>query len=423
MLLNFILLVFLLILSAFFSSSETALFSLSRMYRKKLENSTNLSKRYITKLLNHPQQLLITILLGNTVVNVAFASLSVILALKISESLNFITESFAIIIEIILVIIIILIFGEIIPKVYAIQYAEKYSSLIAFPIGFFKIILFPIIKILEWIVYIFTPSKKINLVEAELKVTTEDIKNIVYDSSPDVVDIQKDEREMLSSAFEFSDTRVKEVMTPRIDITAIEIEDGIEKLINTIKESGFSRIPIFRGNIDNIVGMVYSKDIILNRKDKKGIKNLMRSCYFIPENMKINYLLSYFQKNRIHLAIVVDEYGGTSGLITLEDVLEEIVGEILDETDVEKIEIKKIRKDEFLLDGSTDIDELNKRFGLEIDDSFDSFSGFLYQLFGKIPERGEDIIFKEKFKFAIEKLEGQRISSVKMIILENNLET
>ena len=423
MLLNFIIRLFLLILSDFFTSSETALFSLSRMYRKKLENSTNLSKRYITKLLNHPQQLLITILLGNTVVNVAFASLSVILALKISESLNFITESFAIIIEIILVIIIILIFGEIIPKVYAIQYAEKYSSLIAFPIGFFKIILFPIIKILEWIVYIFTPSKKINLVEAELKVTTEDIKNIVYDSSPDVVDIQKDEREMLSSAFEFSDTRVKEVMTPRIDITATEIEDGIEKLINTIKESGFSRIPIFRGNIDNIVGMVYSKDIILNREDKKGIKNLMRSCYFIPENMKINYLLSYFQKNRIHLAIVVDEYGGTSGLITLEDVLEEIVGEILDETDVEKIEIKKISKDEYLLDGSTDIDELNKRFGLEIDDSFDSFSGFLYQLFGKIPERGEDIIFKEKFKFAIEKLEGQRISSVKMVILENNLET
>ncbi|MCK4357395.1 MAG: HlyC/CorC family transporter [Candidatus Cloacimonetes bacterium] len=420
MILNIILLIFLLILSAFFSSSETALFSLSRMYRKKLENSPNLRKRYITKLLKHPQQLLITILLGNTVVNVAFASLSVILALDISKNFHLISESIVILIEIVIVTVIILIFGEIIPKVYAIQYAEKYSSLIAFPIGFFRIILFPIIKVLEWIVYIFTPGKKSNLVEAELKVTTEDIKNIVYDSSPDVVEIQKDEREMLNSAFEFSDTRVKEVMTPRVDITAIDIEDGIEKLINTIKESGFSRIPIFRGNVDNIIGMVYSKDIILNREGKKGIKNLMRSCNFIPENMKISYLLSYFQKNRIHLAIVVDEYGGTSGIVTLEDVLEEIVGEILDETDVKKIEIKKISKDEYMLDGSTDIDELNKRFGLEIDDSFDSFSGFLYHLFGKIPDQKETIIFKEKFKFSIEKLDGQRISSVKMIISEGS---
>ena len=415
---NIILLVFLLILSAFFSSSETALFSLSKMYRKKLENSTNLSKRYITKLLKHPQQLLITILLGNTVVNVAFASLSVILALEVIKIINFRIELLAIIFEIVIVTIIILIFGEIVPKVYAMQYAEKYSNFIVFPIRFFTIILYPIVKILELIAIIFNPVKKSNLVESELKVTTDDIKNIVYDSSPHVVDIHKDEREMLNSAFEFSDTRAKEVMTPRVDITAIEIEDGIDKLINTIKESGFSRIPIYRGNIDNIIGMIYSKDIILNLEIKRGIKSLMRSCYFIPENMKISHLLSYFRKNRIHLAFVVDEYGGTSGLITLEDVLEEIVGEILDETDIEKIEIKKITKNEYLIDGSANIDELNKRFGLEIDDSFDSFSGFLYHLFDKIPEKGETVIFKEKFKFSVEKLEGQRISSVKLIISE-----
>lgn len=422
MILNIIFLVFLLILSAFFSSSETALFSLSRMYRKKLENSTNISKRCITKLLKNPQQLLITILLGNTIVNVTFASLSAIIALKISAGFNLISQSVAIIIEIALATIIILIFGEIVPKVYAIQYAEKYSSLIAFPISFFKTILFPIVKILEWLAYIFTLGRKSGLIESEIKVTTEDIKNIVYDSSSDVVGMPKDEREMLNSAFEFSDTRVKEIMTPRIDITAVDIEEGIEKLINTIKKSGFSRIPIYRGNIDNIIGMVYSKDIILNYEDRKRVKNLIRSCYFIPENMKISYLLSYFRKKKVHLAVVVDEYGGTSGIVTLEDVLEEIVGEILDETDVEKIEIKKISKDEYLLDGSADIDELNKRFGLGIDDSFDSFSGFLYHLFGQIPEQHEKIIFKEKFQFFIEKLDGQRISSVKMKILGNNIE-
>lgn len=239
------------------------------MYRKKLENSTNISKRCITKLLKNPRQLLITILLGNTIVNVTFASLSAIIALKVSAGFNLISESFAIIIEIALATIIILIFGEMVPKVYAIQYAEKYSSLIAFPIGFFKIILFPIIKVLEWLAYIFTFDRKSGLIESGIKVTTEDIKNIAYNPSSGVVDIQKDEREMLNSTFEFSDTRVKEIMTPRVDITAVDIGEGIEKLINTIKKSGFSRIPIYRGNIDNITGKVYSKDIILNYEDKK----------------------------------------------------------------------------------------------------------------------------------------------------------
>jgi CBS domain containing-hemolysin-like protein len=435
MLAKIILLVVFLILSAFFSSSETALFSLSKIYRKKLENSTSRSKKYVAKLLKHPRQLLITILLGNIIVNVTIASLSAVIALNISKNLNFIHESVAIIIEIVVVTLIILIFGEIAPKVYALQFAERYAPKVAFPIGAFKVILFPIVKVLEWITYIFTTGKKSSLAEARIKVTSEDIKNIVYDKAG--VDIPKDEREMLNSAFEFSDTRVKEVMTPRVDITAVDIASAplsdsgrIEKLIDVIKASGFSRIPIYEGDIDNIIGMVYSKDIILNLDTNpkqlslagKSVRNLMRKCYFVPENMKISYLLSYFRKSKIHMAVVVDEYGGTSGLVTLEDVLEEIVGEILDETDIEKIDIKKIDTDEYLVDGSADIDDLNEKFGLEIDDSFDSFSGFLYNLFGKIPEEGEIATFKERFKFTIDKLEGQRINTVKLKILVSKLE-
>ena len=413
-----ILMVVFLALSGFFSSSETALFSLSTMYLKKLENSKKWSSRYIPQLLKHPQQLLITILLGNTIVNVTFASVAAMIALEITHSIPGFSAALAIIVEIILATVIVLIFGEVVPKGFAIQYAEKYSNLIALPVGFFKIILFPIVKILELFTNIFTKGTSHGLMDSNIKITSEDIKNIVYDEAPDLVDIHKEEREMLNSAFEFSDTKVKEILTPRIDITAVEIEDGFENLIRVIKESGFSRIPIYRGTIDNIIGMVYSKDIILNLGSQKRIKDLMRPCYFIPENMKLSFILSYFRKNKIHLAVVVDEYGGTTGLVTLEDVLEEIVGEILDETDVEKIEIKPITQDEYIIDCSTDFDDVCKKFGLEVDDQFDSFSGFLYNLFGKIPKQGESIIFKDKYKFTVENIDGQRITNVRLNILQ-----
>ncbi len=417
MVFKIILMALFLVLSGFFSSSETALFSLSRMYLKKLENSKKWSSRYVPQLLKHPQQLLITILLGNTIVNVTFASVAAMIALDITHSIPGFSAALALVVEIILATVIVLIFGEVVPKVFAIQYAEKYSTVIALPVGFFKIILFPIVKILELFTNIFTKGTDHGLMDSNIKITSEDIKSIVHDEAPDLVDIHKEEREMLNSAFEFSDTKVKEILTPRIDITAVEIEDGIENLIQVIKESGFSRIPIYRGTIDNIIGMVYSKDIILNLGSQKRIKDLMRPCYFIPENMKLSFILSYFRKNKIHLAVVVDEYGGTTGLITLEDVLEEIVGEILDESDIEKIEIKPITKNEYVIDCSTDFNDVCKKFGLEVDDQFDSFSGFLYHLFGKIPKQGESVIFKDKYKFTVESIDGQRMTTVRLNIL------
>ncbi len=401
-------------LSAFFSSSETALFSLSRIYLKKLENSSKWTNRFIPQLLKHPQQLLITILLGNTIVNVTFASAAAITTLEITESIPGSSHTLALLIEIFLATIIVLIFGEVVPKVFAIQFAERYSTFIAIPIGIFKIILFPLVKILELFSRLFTRHSENGLLDDNIRVTSEDIKNIVYDAAPDLVDIHKEEREMLNSAFEFYDTKVKEIITPRIDITAVEIEDGFEHLVHVIKDSGFSRIPIYRGTIDNIIGTVFSKDIIMNLGSNNRIKDLMRPCYFIPENMKLSFLLTYFRRNKIHMAVVVDEYGGTTGLVTLEDVLEEIVGEILDETDVEREEIKTIAKNEYLIDCSTDIDVVSKRFKMDIDEEFDSFSGFIYQLFGKIPEKGESVTYKDYYKFTIESIDGQRITSVKL---------
>jgi CBS domain containing-hemolysin-like protein len=429
-----ILIIIFILLSAFFSSSETALFSLSKAYRKKLEHSNTLHQKYTARLLKYPQQLMITLILGNDIANVAISALSAVLALQISQSIGFISESIALTVEIILVTALILVIGDITPKTYAIQTAERYAPRVSLIVGSFKIILFPIVKVLEWITYLFTPNKKALREEEKVQITPEDIKSIIHDEESIVIPTY--EKKLLDSAFEFSDKRAKEIMTPRVDIVAVDIADGLEKIVEVIKTSGYSRIPIYRGNIDNIIGIVYAKDFILSvgdilkntsgaeqNKDEQGmpslnIRSLMRKCHFVPENMRINHLLNYFRKNKIHLAIVVDEYGGTSGLVTLEDTLEEIVGEILDESDKKKIYIKKLNDKEYLIDASIDVDDLRECFNINIDEEFDSVSGFLYSLFGRIPEEGEKVVFDDSFEFTVEKLDEHRIKAFRLKILK-----
>lgn len=411
-----LLLPILLILSAFFSSSETALFSLSKIYKKKLEHEKGFRNKLIIKLLNNPQDLLITILLGNTIANVTFASLSVLIAIEVAHM----PPSMAMLIEIVLVTIILLIFGEILPKVFALNFAEKYIMILAVPLYIFRIILYPVVKLLELLVKIFTPQTVHKISDFGTKITTDDIKNIVHESSDDIVDIKQNEREMIRSIFDFSDTTVKEIMTPRVDIVGAEINIAIKEVKNIIQESGFSRIPIYRGNIDNIIGIVYSKDIILKAEIDKGIKKIMRKCYFVPEKMKIKNLLNNFKSNKFHLAVVVDEYGGTEGVITLEDILEEIVGEILDEFDEDLITMKDLGDDEYLINCTLDIDDIDEKFDLQLSDEFDSFSGFLYHLFGKIPKKGESITYLQKFEFTIEELDEQRIKIVRLNVKDLN---
>ncbi|MGC9337622.1 MAG: hemolysin family protein [Candidatus Cloacimonadia bacterium] len=429
-----VLIIVFIIFSAFSSGSETAFFSLSKAYRKKLERSNAIHQKYAARLLKHPQQLMITLILGNDSANVAISALSAGLALQISQSVSFISESVALTIEIILVTMLILIIGDITPKTYAIQSAERFAPRVSLVVGFLKIILFPIVKILEWLIYLFTPNKKALMAEEKVQITPEDIRSIIHDGESFALPTY--EQKLLNSAFEFSDKRAKEIMTPRVDIVAVDIADGLEKLVEVIKNSGYSRIPIYRGNIDSIIGIVYAKDVILSagdilkntttgeqKEEETGkpsptIRSLLRKCHFVPENIRINHLLNYFRKNKIHLAIVVDEYGGTSGLVTLEDTLEEIVGEILDESDKKKIYIKKLNNKEYLIDVSIDLDELRESFNMNIDDEFDSVSGFLYSLFGRIPEEGEKVVFDDRFEFTVEKLDEQRIKILRLKILK-----
>ncbi len=404
-----------LILSAFFSGSETAFFSLSKIQLKKIRQQKTKTSKRIFRLLHKPRELLIIILLGNTIVNVAASSTAALISIKIGERLfKDIPGIFPILIEIILMTIIILIFGEITPKLLAYSSPEKIAGFSGFFLEIIKFVLFPIIKILEFISSIFSRKSP----SAEENLTSEDFKNLLNSRSTKE-SLEETEKKIIAGIFRFSSREAKEIMTPRVDIKAVESSEGLKKLKENIIVSGHSRIPVYKKNIDNIIGVVYAKDIILN-PEKTSIPSLLRAPLFITENVKIQKLLNQFKQKKIQIAFVVDEYGGTSGLITLEDIMEELVGEILDEYDKEKPEISEISKDEFLVSGMFSIPELNEKFSLNIDEEeYDNLAEFLYDSFNKVPKRNESFIFNEKVKFTISNVKAQRINYAKMKLLQD----
>ncbi|MCD4819760.1 MAG: hemolysin family protein [Candidatus Cloacimonetes bacterium] len=413
---SFLLILIFLGFSAFFSGSETAFFSLTKIQLKKLEKKNSKNSRRIIRLLNKPRQLLILILLGNTIVNVAAASTAALLALKLGKRLAIGNASlFSIFIEIIVMTLFLLIFGEITPKLFAYSSPEHFASFSALFLEILSYILWPIIKILDFIGMLFSNKKSDSLENKNL--TSEEFKNLVNSKAADS-SLEESEKKIITSIFRFSETTVKEIMVPRVDIIAVDIKEGLSKIKEVIIESGFSRIPIYKKTIDNIIGFIYAKDIILDKK-KTTINSLIRKKILnIPENVKIQNLLNTFKKTKVHVAIIVDEYGGTSGLITLEDILEELVGEINDEYDTEKPMLIKINNTEYSLNGMISISELNEEFSLDIDnEEFDNLADFLTDSFNKLPQKNENFVYKDLVKFTITNVKSQRINSVNMQLL------
>jgi len=404
-----------LVLSAFFSGSETAFFSLTKIQLKKIQKQKTKTSKRIFRLLQNPRELLIIILLGNTIVNVAASTTAAIISIKVGERLfQDIPGIFPILVEIILMTFIILLFGEITPKLLAYSSPVKLAGFSSFILEIIKYALFPIIKILELISSVFSKKKS----SSEANLTSEDFKNLINSRSTKE-SLEETEKKIIASIFRFSSTVVKEIMTPRVDIKAIESAEGLKKLKENIIASGHSRIPVYKKNIDNIIGVIYAKDVILN-PDKTSIPSLLRAPLFITENVKIQKLLNQFKRRKIQIAFIVDEYGGTSGLITLEDILEELVGEILDEYDKEKPEISEISKNEYLVSGMFSIPELNEKFSLNIDpEEYDNLAEFLYDNFNKVPENNESFIFEDKVKFTISNIKAQRINYAKIKLLKN----
>jgi len=411
---SFIFIIIFILLSAFFSGSETAFFSLSKIQLKKLEKSKSKKAKRIFRLLKKPHQLLIIILLGNTIVNVAASSIAALVAIVIGENLFPKTSTIIVIIfEIILMTFLLLIFGEITPKLIAFSSPEKFAGFSSFFIIILGYVLWPIIKILEQISALFTSRKSHQIHE---NLTSEDFKNL-FTSKATQDSLEEKEKKMIAGILRFSSTSAKEIMVPRVDIVAVDSAAGISELKEKIIESGYSRIPIFKKNIDNIIGFVYAKDILLN-PEKKTIHSLLRPALFVTENINIQKLLNQFKTKKIQIAIVVDEYGGTSGLLTLEDILEELVGEIMDEYDQEFPPLSKISDTEFLISGMFSIAELNHEFELNIDEeSYDNLAEFLYDNFNKVPKLNDCFIFENKVKFVVTNIKAQRINYARMTFL------
>ncbi len=395
-----------LILSGFFSGSETAFFALTKIQLKQLENNRTPSSLRIFKLLKKPNQLLIVILLGNTIVNIAASTTAAILAINIGNSLH-LPSWFVMLFEVIMMTFILLVIGEITPKLLAFSNPVKFAKFASGILLLLKIILWPIIKILELISNTFSHGKQ----QLSTNITADELKHIIHskNSNTELADSEKD---IISSIFRFSNTTAKEIMTPRVDMVTADLSDGIDVVKKAIMKSGHSKIPIYNKTIDNIVGFVYGKDILLS-KNSKTINSLMREAFFITENTKIQNLLNQFQARQTQIAVVVDEYGGTSGLITLEDILEELVGEIMDEYDSENLPITEINPNNYQISGSVAISELNDKFNLGINsEEYDNLAEFIYDQFDRVPEKGESIEFNGKFKFTISNIKNQRINYI-----------
>lgn len=406
-----------LIISAFFSGSETAFFSLTKIQIKKLEKSNNKSSKRILRLLNNPKELLIIILLGNTIVNVAASSTAALFAIRIGEKyLQHFSQSILMMIEIIIMTILLLIFGEIAPKLLAFSSPEKTARSSSLILEIIKYVFWPIIKILELISSIFTTKKR--QVE-QTDITSEDFKNLIQ-SKVTQHPLEENEKKIITSIFRFSSTDAKKIMTPRVDIAGVDTSEGLQNVKNMIISSGHSKIPIYKTNIDNIIGIIYAKDIILNPK-KQSISSLLRPPLFVTENTKIQNLLNKFKRRKIQIAIIVDEYGGTEGLVTLEDILEELVGEIRDEYDNEKPNIVKQNNGTFSINGMYSISELNDKFILDIDEEkYDNLAEFIYDNFNKVPEVNESFIYKDLVKFTVKRIKARRIQYITLEVINNS---
>lgn len=387
----------LLFLSGFFSSAETALFSISKTRAIHLAKEEGRSYQLIKRMKDDPHKLLSTILIGNNIVNVGAAALATSITLQTVSS-NAVGLATGIMTFLILV------FGEVFPKSIATRNNVLIARIVIFPIYWLSVAFFPVILFLNFIPRMTGRIKKTpSVTEEELMTFVE----VVEEEG----EIKEEEKEFIHNIFEFDDTNASEIMTPRGDMFAIGLEEDPD--FEKIGRSGFTRIPVYRETIDNIVGIINIKDIFMHQvtsPEPPMIQKLMSRPYFIPENKKLDQLLHQFKKRKHHIAIIVDEHGGVAGLITLEDVLEEIVGEISDETDKVEPHITQVREGEWIVLGKSDIDEVNEKIPMEIPASkeYDTFSGYVLDQIGRIPVVSEKITV-DGFVVTVKEMDGNRI--------------
>ncbi|MCB2307228.1 hemolysin family protein [Clostridium estertheticum] len=402
-------LIILLLSSAFFSASETALMTLSKIRLRNMVESKIKGANIVNKLLENPSKLLGGILVGNNIANIGASSLATSLAIT-----HFKDSGVAI--ATIIMTILVLIFAEITPKSLAAQNSEKIALKIAKPLSLITFILNPLITVL-----IYITNTIIKILGGEVNksrpfITEEELKTMVSVSHEEGM-LEGEEKQMIYNVFDFRDSQAKDVMTPRTDMIVASSNSTYADLINVFRKNQFSRLPIYEDTVDNVIGVLYIKDLIFfeDGKEEFKIEKHMRTPYFTYEFKSTADLFADMRLKRIPISIILDEYGGTAGLVTFEDLVEEIVGDIDDEYDDDTDKIVVIKEDEFIVAGDTKISMVNEMIGLRIEsDDFDSIGGFVTGLLGRLPKTGETINYKAT-KFIVQDVSKNRIIKLKVI--------
>jgi len=404
-----------LILNAFFAGSETAIISINRLRLKLLEEAGLKKAEELSKLLEKGEELISMTLVGT---NLSVVCGSVISTYLFSEWISdpFISTG----ISTVLYTTIVLIFGEIIPKTIFRYNSNKLCLRYVKLLKFFYYVFLPFNIIINFIsrlfLLIFPKSKKIgHSLKSEID-TREDLK-LLFEMSEEEGILPERQKELIESVFKFEDTIVREVMTPRVDMVVINEKADFKEAVDIIEQSGYSRIPVYREQIDNIVGVLYFHDLILHASEKKSISELMRKPFFVPEAKNIDALLKEMQKNKLHIAIVVDEYGSIAGLVTLEDLIEEIFGEIEDEFDSSVKAIRILKDGSMIVDAKLDRDELLEHTGIALEEGeYETIAGYVFSKLGRVPEQGE-IIKTDQFIMTVLRVNKNRIQKVKIVKL------
>ncbi len=417
---DLVLLVILLLLlasSALLSGSEVAYFSLTPSDIAGLKRSNRKNDKLLLRLYHQPEMLLGTILVGNNFVNIAIVILSTFLTNRIVDFSR--ARVLGILVQVVGITFLLLLFGEIMPKIYATQRRIPWARLMARPLQVTWLVFYPLIIMLV---------KSTSLIKKRLAGKG---RNISIDELSDALELSADgaieDERILKGITKFGNLDVEEVMTPRVDVFAVEIRTPFRTLVEEIIREGYSRVPVYNKTFDHVKGILYIKDILphVHKKNSFRWQTLIRPPYFVPESKKINDLLEEFQINKIHIAIVVDEYGGTSGIVTLEDIIEEIVGEIADEHEEEEELYTRKGKNHFVFEGKILLNDFYKVFGME-DDYFDeirgeadTLAGLILELRGKIPGKGETLRYRD-FTFRVMEADKRRIKKIEVIRTEQD---
>ncbi len=395
--------------SAFFSGSETALTSVSKLKIRHLVKAGAPAADILGKIMSSPSRLLTTLLIGNNIVNIAASSLATVIAIDLFGRTG-------VGVAMLVMTILILIFGEITPKTLAAYQSEAFSLAVSRPISYLMVILKPVVVVFVALTNLILSLAGGGKSGTQPFVTEEELKTMVEVGEEEGV-LNNEERQMIHHIFEFGDMIAEEIMIPRIDVVGVSADQDVHEAARFAVDTPYSRLPVYAGTIDQVVGFIHVKDLLRVALEGNGTKlrDIVRPVHFVPEAKKVDALFAELRHHRTHMAVVLDEYGATAGIVTMEDLVEEIVGDINDEYDVHENLVTKVNDSTLVVDGRTTIEFLNDIMSLALDqEDADTVGGFVFSHLGRVPKEGEYVVVNEGVKLSVEKMRGRRIVRVRV---------